>query len=199
MERKEEELLALAKSWMARIPMDLDVLIVDEMGKDISGAGMDTKVVNRGPLAPNPWPNTPLIERIFVRGLSGNTYGNAVGVGMADVVTDRLVREIDLTPMYINSITASALFAARIPMHFATDRRCLESLMTTVGKFDMQEVRIGWIHNTLELTPMVLSENLRAEIGQNPLLEILEGPMELEFDAVGDLQPVLAGQAVEMH
>jgi hypothetical protein len=197
MERKEEELLALAKSWMARIPADLDILIVDEMGKDISGAGMDTKVVNRGSQAQyNPWPNTPRIERIFVRGLSGNTYGNAVGVGLADVVTDRLVQAIDSSPMYINSVTSSTLPPARIPMHFATDRQCLETLMPTVGKFDMQEVRIGWIHNTLELTPMVLSENLRAEIEANALLEIVEGPMELEFDAFGDLQPVLSAQAV---
>jgi hypothetical protein len=160
---------------------------------------MDTKVVNRGPLAPNPWPNTPLIERIFVRGLSGNTYGNAVGVGMADMVTDRLVQSIDSTPMYINSLTASVPSAARIPIHFPTDRECLERLMPTVGKFDMQEVRIGWIHNTLELTPMVLSENLRAEIERNALLEIVEGPMELEFDAVGDLQPVLSAKAVEVY
>ena len=200
MERREEELLALAKSWMARIPADLDVLIVDEIGKDVSGAGMDTKVVNRGSQGQyNPWPNTPRIERIFVRGLSGNTYGNAVGVGLADVVTDRLVRAIDPSPMYINSFTSSTLPPARIPIHFATDRECLENLLPTVGKFDMNEVRIGWIHNSLELTPMVLSENLRGEIERNPLLEILEGPMELEFDAGGDLRPVLSGQAVGVH
>ena len=200
MERQEEELLALAKSWMARIPADLDVLIVDEIGKDVSGAGMDTKVVNRGSHGQyNPWPNTPRIERIFVRDLSGNTYGNAVGVGLADVVTDRLVQAIDPSPMYINSITSSTLPPARIPIHFATDRECLENLMPTVGKFEMQEVRIGWIHNTLELTPIVLSENLRAEIEQNPLLEILEGPMELEFDTGGNLQPVLSAQAVGTH
>jgi hypothetical protein len=191
MERREEELLALAKSWMARIPTDLDILIVDEIGKDISGAGMDTKVVNRGSHGQyNPWPNTPKIERIFVRGLSSNTYGNAVGVGLADVVTDRLVDAIDSTPMYINSITASTLPPARIPIHYPTDRQCLETLMPTVGKFDMDAVRIGWIHNTLALTPLALSENLRPEIERNPLLEILEGPQELEFDGAGNLQPM---------
>jgi hypothetical protein len=200
MERKEEELLALAKSWMARIPADLDVLIVDEIGKDISGAGMDTKVVNRGSHAQyNPWPNTPRIERIFVRSLSGNTYGNAVGVGLADVVTDRLVEAIDPNPMYINSVTASTLPPARIPIHYPTDRQCLETLMPTVGKFEMKEVRIGWIHNTLELTPIVLSENLRAEIEANPLLEILEGPLDLEFDSAGNLHPILSTEAVAVH
>lgn len=200
MERKEEELLALVKSWMAKIPADLDVLIVDEMGKDISGSGMDTKVVNRGSQGQyNQWPNTPRIERILVRGLSGNTYGNAVGVGLADVVTDRLVQAIDSTPMYINAITSSTLQPAQIPIHFATDRECLERLMPTVGKFDMEAVRIGWIHNTLELSPMVVSENLRVEMEQNPLVEIVEGPFELEFDGAGDLLPVLSGQMVGVH
>jgi hypothetical protein len=200
MERKEEQLLALAKSWMARIPADLDVLIVDEIGKDISGAGMDTKVVNRGSQGQyNPWPNTPRIERIFVRGLSGNTYGNAVGVGLADVVTDRLVEAIDSNPMYINSVTSSTLPPARIPIHYATDRRCLETLMPTVGRLDMKEVRMGWIHNTLELTPIVLSENLRSEIEADPLLQIVEGPLELEFDDTGNLQSILSAQAVATH
>jgi len=200
MERREEELLALAKSWMARIPMDLDVLIVDEMGKDISGAGMDTKVINRGSQGQyNPWQTAPRIERIFVRGLSGNTYGNAVGVGLADMVTDRLVNAIDSSPTYINAITSSTLQPARLPIHFATDRECLEKLMPTVGKFDMPSVRIGWIHNSLELTPIALSENLRAEIEQNPLLEIVEGPLDLEFDAAGDLESVLTAQPVGAH
>jgi hypothetical protein len=200
MERREEELLALAKSWMARIPMDIDVLIVDEMGKDVSGAGMDTKVVNRGSQGQyNPWKTAPRIERIFVRGLSANTYGNAVGVGLADIVTDRLVNGIDSSPTYINAITSSTLPPARIPIHFPADRECLEKVMPTVGKFDMESVRIGWIHNTLELTPIALSENLRAEIEQNPLLEIVEGPMNLEFDAAGDLEPVLSAQPVGAH
>ena len=193
MEQKEEQLLALAKSWMAKIPADLDILILDEIGKDISGAGMDTKVVNRGSQGQyNPWPNTPRMERIFVRALSGNTYGNAVGVGLADMVTDRLVEAIDSNPMYINAVTSSTLPPARIPIHFPTDRQCLETLMPTVGKFDMQQVRIGWIHNTLELTPIVLSENLRQEIGANPLLEIIEGPLALDFDDRGNLRELTA-------
>src|ERR1700728_5010 len=108
MERREEELLALAKSWMGRIPTDLDILILDEIGKNISGAGMDTKVVNRSVQGVyNLWPDTPAIERIFVRDLSDLSYNNAVGVGMADVVTDRLVDRIDWEPTRINSLTAS--------------------------------------------------------------------------------------------
>ena len=107
MEQREEENLALVKTWMAKIPVDLDVLILDEIGKNISGAGMDTKVVNRSVLGEyNPWPDTPLIERIFIRDLSELTYNSAVGLGMADVVTDRLVNRTNWEPTYINSLTA---------------------------------------------------------------------------------------------
>lgn len=194
MEQKEEELLALAKSWMGRIPVEaLDVLIVDEMGKDVSGAGMDTKVINRnGFAAHNPWPNAPIVERLFVRDLSPLTYGNAVGVGMADVVTDRLVAKIDWEPTLINALTAGTLAAVRTPIHFPTDRQCLETLARSVGKFNPREVTIGWIHNTLELRELVLSENLLPEIQANPMLEMLGAPQEVEFDAADNLVPVTA-------
>src|SRR5689334_4130342 len=96
MEQREEENLALVKSWMARIPMDLDILIMDEIGKNISGAGMDTKIANRGVNGEyHPWPGEPKFNRIFVRDLSELTYNSAVGLGMADVVTDRLVNRTD--------------------------------------------------------------------------------------------------------
>ncbi len=201
MEQREEELLALAKSWMGRIPMDLDILIVDEMGKNISGAGMDTKVVNRSVYGDyNPWPNTPRIERIFVRDLSDLTYNNAVGVGMADVVTDRLVNRIDWNPTRVNSLTASTPAAIRTPIHYSTDLQCLEAIAPTVGKFNMKEVTLGWIHNTMELADIALSENLRAAIEANPLLEIVSPPLDLEFDAAGNLTglPALA-PAVSAH
>ena len=82
MERKEEELLELVKSWKGRIPLPLDILILDEIGKNFSGAGMDTKVVNRGVYGDyNPWADEPRIERVFVRDLSPHSYGNAVGLG----------------------------------------------------------------------------------------------------------------------
>ena len=99
MERREEELLALAKSWMGRIPVALNILIVDEIGKNYSGAGMDTKVVNRGVNGEyNPWDTAPHFDRIFVRGLSEHSYGNAVGIGMADVIHDRLLAGDRLEP-----------------------------------------------------------------------------------------------------
>jgi len=124
--KKEEVLLALAKSWMGHVPVpELDILIIDEIGKNFSGAGMDTKVTNRNALgAYNPWPNTPKIERIFIRDLSKESYGNAIGIGMADVVHDRLLPKIDWNPTRINSLTASSPSAIRTPIHFSTDREC---------------------------------------------------------------------------
>src|SRR5580700_7569097 len=99
MEQREEENLALVKSWMAKIPTDLDILILDEIGKNISGAGMDSKVVNRGVNGEyNPWPGIPRFQRVVVRDLSELTYNSAVGLGMADVVTDRLVNRTDWAP-----------------------------------------------------------------------------------------------------
>ena len=187
MEAREEENLALVKSWMGRIPMDLDILIMDEIGKNISGAGMDTKVANRGVQGEyNPWPNTPKFQRIFVRNLSEHTYNSAVGLGMADVVTDRLVNRIDWEPTWINSLTANTPAAIRTPIHFPTDRECLERVAPTVGRLAMDEVTYGWIRNTMELTRLALSENVRAEVEQNPLLEI-EAAIDLEFDTTGNL------------
>lgn len=184
----EEKLLNLVKEWAPSLPCDLDVLIVDEIGKHISGAGMDTKVVNRGTQGEyNPWPNTPRIERIFIRDLSPTSYGNGVGLGLSDVVHDRLPARLNNTPTWINALTASTPSAAKLPIHFSTDRECLERISTTVGKHDPQQVRIGWIENTLELGTLALSENLRAEIGKNPILEIVEEAHDLPFDAEGNL------------
>jgi hypothetical protein len=202
MERREEELLRLVKSWMGRIPTDLDVLILDEIGKNISGAGMDTKVVNRGVHGQyNPWPDAPHIERIFIRGLSDLSYGNGVGLGMADVVSDRLLSRIDWNPTRINSLTASTPAAIRTPIHFATDRECLERIAPTVGKHDVRQVTYGWLRNSMELGLLAMSENLRPQIEKNRDLEVLGAPRPMEFEADGNLidMLVLAGEAIGVH
>src|SRR5450755_1826313 len=187
MEAREEENLALVKSWMATIPIDLDILIMDEIGKNISGAGMDTKVANRGVQGQyNPWPNTPQFQRIFVRNLSEHTYNSAVGMGMADVVTERLVKRINWEPTWINSLTANTPQAIRTPIHFPTDRECLARIAPTVGKLSLDEVTYGWIRNTMELTRLAVSENVRAEVEKNALLEI-EAAIDCEFDGAGNL------------
>ena len=200
MEQREEALLEQVKSWMGKIPVALDLLIVDEIGKEISGSGMDTKVVNRGTHGQyNPWSVAPRIERIFVRDLSSHTYGNASGVGMADMITDRLLSKIDLAATYINVITSSSLACGRIPIHFPTDRECMEKLSTSTGKLDAGQLRIGRIRNTMELTPIELSENLRPEIEANPLLEIVGEADEIAFDSAGNLAPVRIARPHREH
>jgi hypothetical protein len=188
MEAREEELLALSKTWAATLPCDLDLLIVDEMGKNFSGAGIDTKVVNRGVDGEiNPWPGLPHVERIFVRGLSSHSYGNAVGIGLAEIVTDRLAAAVDNNATWLNALTATTPRCAKLPIHFATDRECLERILPTLGKQDFRDVRIGWIANTLDVSPIALSENMRAEIEANPRLTILAEAHELPFGSDGNL------------
>lgn len=198
MESKEEELLELAKSWMGKIPgSPLDLLIINEIGKIFSGAGMDTKVVNRSVHGLyNPWSEAAHIERIFIRDLSGHSYGNAVGLGMADIVHDRLLAKTDWKPTMINSLTASTPAAIRTPLHFSTDRECLEKIAPTVGKLDISTLRIAWIANSLDLSPVVLSETILPEIQANPMLEILEGPKPFEWTANGDLVDWLAPETL---
>src|SRR5215469_213777 len=184
----EEELQALVKTWAPSLPFDLDVLMIDEIGKQFSGAGMDTKIVNRGTQGEyNPWPNTPQIERIFLRDLSSASYGNGVGLGLSDVVHDRLAAKLDTTPTWINALTASTPSAAKLPIHFSTDRECLQRISLTVGKHDLSSVRIGWIENTLEIGLLGLSANMRSEIEAHPRLEIVEDAHDLPFDSDGNL------------
>jgi hypothetical protein len=195
MEQCEQELLELTKSWMGKIPVpELDILIVDEIGKDISGAGMDTKVVNRSPYGHyNPWPGIPIIHRLFVRDLTAKTYGNGIGFGMADVVHDRLVAKLDWAPTMVNALTSGVTSAVRTPIHFPSDRQCLETLWPTVGKFELSQVSFGWIRNTLELTPLRLSENLMPVLRENPMLEIIGEPQPFDFDPEGNLGQVFSG------
>jgi hypothetical protein len=187
MEPREEESLALVKSWMPRLPCDLDVLIVDEMGKNISGTGMDAKVVNRGPACEyNPWPGLPSIGRIFVRDLDPRTCGNALGIGMADVTTDRLVRHIDWEPTRVNALSSGIPSRIRVPAHFAGDRECLDWVGATAGKLDPAQVTYGWIRNTLELGRLAISPNLRARIKGQTQVEV-EGEIDVKWDADGNL------------
>jgi hypothetical protein len=187
MEQREEENLALVKSWMPHLPMDLDILILDEIGKDISGSGLDTKLVNRSVQAEyNPWPNTPRFQRVFLRNLTDNSYGNAVGLGQADIVADRLVNKIDWNATTINSLTANTPANVRIPLHFPTDRECLERISPTVGKQDLSQVTFGWIRNTMETGRVAISEHMREAVERNPLLEI-QATVDFEFDRDNNL------------
>ena len=197
MVEREEELLARVKSWKPNIPVDVDLLIVDEIGKNFSGAGMDTKVVNRsGRKGPNTWPNVPKIFRIFIRDLSPLSNGNAIGMGLADVITDRLFGKIDFEATWVNSLTASSPPAAFTPMHFPDDRTCLERIAPTCGKLDLSEVTIAWIRNTMDIGELAISENLVPRVSDNPEVEIVSEPRQLEFDDAGNLIDVFAAEPV---
>src|SRR3954467_5447112 len=154
LEQRDEENLALVKSWMPRLPCDVDVLIVDQMGKNISGTGMDAKVVNRGPASEyNPWPGLPSIQPIFVRDLDPQSHGNAMGIGMADVTTDRLVQAIDWQSTSVNALSSGIPSRIRVPVHFASDRECLEWIAATAGKKNSAAATHGWGHNNPRAPP----------------------------------------------
>lgn len=183
----EERLLAEVKSWKAQLPApEIDILIVDEIGKDISGAGMDTKVVNRDVYGrSNPWQHLPFVHRVYARALSEHTYHSAVGIGMADVVHDRLVNNVDWKPTYINSLTASTPAAIKTPIHFRSDREALERIAPTVGKLDVSTVTYCRIRNTLELVDVEVSENLVGHLAPNA--QAVSAPYPVQFDANGDI------------
>ena len=189
MAEREARLLARVKAWKPNLPVrEVDLLIVDEIGKDISGAGMDTKVVNRGgPQGPNSWNGVPAVNRIFVRDLSANTYGNSIGMGFADIAHERLVRKVDFPATWVNALTSSVTYPAFTPLHYPTDRECLERILATCGRVDTAECTVAWIRNTLRLSRMLVSEGLLPEVEANPAVRIAGPPMDLPFGADGNL------------
>jgi hypothetical protein len=188
LEETELKLQALSKKLAARLPFDfIHLLIVEEMGKNISGAGMDTKVIGRIMNIIEPPPKHPRILRIYVRDLHDDSYGNATGVGLADFVSRRLVDKIDPTATYINCLTGLSPESARIPITFDTDREAVEAALGTIGMVRPEEARIVRIKNTLLLEELDVSEACLPEIQQRENLEVLWGPKGLVFDSGGGL------------
>jgi hypothetical protein len=188
MMEREEELLREVKSWRAKLPApEIDVLIVDEIGKNISGAGMDTKVINRAIHGNyNPFPDTPVVHRIYARALSELTYHSGIGVGLADVIHDKLLNDIDWHPTYINSLTASTPSAIRIPIHFSNDLEALSNIAPTVGKLNLSDVTYCRIRNTMELTHVAVSESLVPAL--YPYVKVTSEPFEAPLNGAGDLR-----------
>ncbi|MDA8218811.1 MAG: lactate racemase domain-containing protein, partial [Dehalococcoidales bacterium] len=187
-EERETELLALSKRLIARLPYDkMDILLVDESGKDITGAGMDPNVVGRIMNRASEEPALPQITRIILRDLTEATHGNATGMGKADFTTRRLFNKIDYTSTYINCVTGGAPEAARIPMICDHDKQALIYAMTTIGDLIEKTMKLVWIRNTLELEDMLISEGMLAETKVRPELEIIGGPYEMKFDGEGYL------------
>jgi hypothetical protein len=186
---KEARLLATVKSWAGRVPgKEIDLLIVDKMGKNISGTGMDTKTINRSMHgSANCYPTAPIIDRVFAREMDPLSYGNAIGVGLADVVTDRLVSQIDWEATFVNCLTACTPRGIKLPVHFPTDRECITRIGPTAGRLNLEDLSIAWISNTNELAHLAVSENLLPELTQDPILEVLTDPFELPFDESDNL------------
>ncbi|RMF93461.1 MAG: [Fe-S]-binding protein [Nitrospinota bacterium] len=193
MEAVEKALQAEAKRLLARLPFEFaHLLIVDEMGKNISGTGMDTNVIGRIMNLTEKPPEKPRIIRIYVRDLTPETYGNATGVGLADFVSQRLAEKIDRKPTYINCLTGVSPESARIPMILETDREALEAALSTVGMVKPEESKILWIKNTLVLGELEVSEAYLEEVQAREDLEIVREPTALEFDQSGNLLPRFA-------
>jgi Lactate racemase N-terminal domain len=187
-EETELELQALSKKLAARLPFDfIHLLIIEEMGKNISGAGMDTKVIGRIMNIIEQPPKHPRILRIYVRDLHDDSYGNATGVGLADFVSRRLVHKIDPTATYINCLTGLSPESARIPITFDTDREAVDAALGTIGLVNPEEARIVRIKNTLLVEELDVSAALLPEVKQRDTLEILWGPKGLMFDGHGGL------------
>jgi hypothetical protein len=191
-EAEEEKLLSLARSWMPRIPFDdVDVLILDEIGKNISGTGMDSKVVNRHPHGNvNLWPWAPKIRRIYVRDLSESTHGNANGLGMADLISERMYQKIDWNSTEVNALTASNLNIIRTPRRAPSDKSALELLARTVGRFEPEEVTYVRLRNTLELARFWASENLVSGKSLPERVSVAGPGVECRFDQDGYLVDV---------
>jgi hypothetical protein len=188
-ESREKELLELARAWMARLPFDhVDVLLVDRIGKNISGTGMDTNVVGRkyddhkaveGEL--------PKVKVIALRGLTPETHGNAVGIGLAELCKSSLLRGADLEITRLNAVTASHPTGAMLPLDYETDREILDVALGNVGLVEPPNAKVVRIRNTLELVELECSAAYLEEARRRDDLEILTQPRPLELDAEGNL------------
>ncbi len=186
LESGERRLLKSAREWMARLPFSpIDVLIVEEMGKNISGSGMDTNVIGRPSNPHEPFPNDPKILWIVTLDLTEESYGNAVGIGNADFTTRRLVEKIDMKPTLINAITACAPGGAKVPATFDTDREAVETALSCIGLTPPDKARVIRIKNTLMLGEIEVSEAYAAEVAKRPDLTPIGDASPLPFDAAG--------------
>ena len=192
--RDEERLFQKAQSLMPRLPWDeIDLLIVDQIGKEISGAGMDTNIIGRDisgydTSLHTPRTVTPRIFRIFVRDLSPATNGNGTGLGLADFTTIRAVKALDLRQTYVNSLTAVSLHAAKIPIHFDSDREAIHAALVSLASPRLDRLRVVRITNTLTLDRMLVSESCLELIKTQSGIFSEGEATPMEFDKSGNLK-----------
>lgn len=190
MEAGERELLRTAKSWMAKLPFDpIDLLIVDEMGKDVSGAGMDSNIIGRhGTFFEPPFAH-PRITFIVVCDLTAHTYGNAIGIGNADFATRRLADKIDWEATYINGLTACSPAGGKMPNVLDTAQDAIAVALSCLGLERVEDAKVVRVKNTLKIAEVDVSENLLPEVARRADLSPAGDAAPLAFDAAGHLLP----------
>ena len=186
----EEATLQLARPLVPRIPFTaFHLLVVDEIGKNISGTGMDTKVIGRGVELPPG--EAPEISMIYVRDLTPESGGNAIGMGAADVIHERLYRKIDFDKTYLNARTALQPTGSRLPIHLPSDREAFDLTLGHLGSPEPSEQRIVWIRNTLSLDRIAISASLAHESKGLKRWRLLAGAHAANFDDAGNLSSLL--------
>jgi hypothetical protein len=190
---REPELQAMAKQLMPRIKFDeIDVLVIEQIGKNISGSGMDPNITGRN-CRGTEWDMKPVVKKIAVLGLTPETHGNATGLGSADVITMRLYKEMDVGFTYANVITSTYLDGAAIPIIMNNDHDAIALVVKTVPRVKPENCRVVRIRNTLELGEIQVSEPMLKEVLARPDdFDVLGEPAALKFDLRGDLLPLRA-------
>ena len=185
----EPRLLDQARELMGRLPFDqIDVLIVGELGKNYSGTGLDPNVIGRQRVETMPDLPRPVITRLAVLDLSVETRGNALGIGLADLTTDRLVQAIDPVPMRVNSLTSNFLTRARVPLSLPTDRDVISACLQTCWRIEPDQARLVLVPNTLELTTLWVTQPFAAEVEAHPELSFETDFRPMPLDAAGNLE-----------
>ena len=177
---EETKLQAKAKELMAKIYIeDIDVLVIDEIGKEISGAGADPNVIgNPG----TPGFEVPRVKKIVILDLTEKTHGNAAGIGSAHVITHRLLRRVDFASTYANMVTATALEGARVPIPMKTAEDAVRLAVKTLIGVEPEDARIVRIRNTLSLGEIEVSEPILKDLQGDSRMEVLSQPGKISFE-----------------
>jgi len=184
---REPTLLEQARQRMPSLPVeDIDVLVIDRMGKDISGCGVDPNIIGRIRIQGEQEPDSPRIKSIVVTDLTDASHGNALGTGLADVITRRLYEKIDLDVTYENAYTSSFLERAKLPVIAPTAAQALDFALRSCGAIPAGEERIIWIRDTLHLCELYVSAIVLREVSPSPEIETAGEPVAM-FDSEGGL------------
>jgi len=183
---REPELQERAKELLPMLPVDdLDVLIVDEIGKNVSGTGMDTNVVGRMRMLGEDDPETPEYRRIYVRSITEESHGNGIGVGLADVVRQAAIEGIDPTDMYVNALTGGEPSRAQLPLVAPSDELALQLLVAATGVKDLSDLRVARIRNTMDVDEALVSAPVAEELADEPNVTVGElRPLSLDGETL---------------